>query len=70
MLSDGLSQNAPIVDDSCPKCRVGHAEREFKDKDFFDIEAIHMHYVCNKCGSEIIEEFTLSDVFIDNSPSE
>jgi len=27
---------------------------------------VHMHYTCKKCGSEIIEEFTLTDVFIDN----
>ncbi len=67
MLNDDLNQNTLAVDDRCPKCGASHAEREFKDKDFFDIEAIHMHYMCNKCGSEIIEEFTLSDVFIDNS---
>ena len=66
ILNDALNQNVPIIDDRCPKCGAGHAEREFKDKDFLDIEAIHMHYVCNKCGSEITEEFTLSDVFIDN----
>jgi len=30
------------------------------------IEAVHMHYICKKCGSEITEEFTLTDVFIDN----
>ena len=66
MLNDALNQNTLTVDDRCPKCGAGHAEREFKDKDFLDIEAIHMHYLCNKCGSEITEEFTLSDVFIDN----
>ena len=43
----------------------GRDEREFTGKDFLDIEAIHMHYTCKKCGSEIIEEFTLTDVFID-----
>ncbi len=66
ILNDALNQNVPVIDDRCPKCGAGHAEREFKDKDFLDIEAIHMHYVCNKCESEITEEFTLSDVFIDN----
>jgi len=66
ILNDALNQNVPIIDDRCPKCGAGHAEREFKDKEFLDIEAIHMHYVCKKCGSEITEEFTLSDVFIDN----
>lgn len=32
-----------------------------------DMDAIHVHYTCNKCGSEIIEEFTLTDVFIDSN---
>ncbi|MCH8120843.1 MAG: hypothetical protein IIC00_14095 [Planctomycetes bacterium] len=66
MLNDALNQNTLTVDDRCPKCGAGHTEREFKDKNFLDIEAIHLHYLCNKCGSEITEEFTLSDVFIDN----
>ena len=66
MLNDALNQNTLTVDDRCPKCGADHTEREFKNKDFLDIEAIHMHYLCNKCGSEIIEEFTLSNVFIDN----
>jgi len=66
MLNNGLSQNAPIVDDSCPKCGAGSDDREFTGKDFLGIEAIHMHYTCKKCGSEITEEFTLRDVFIDN----
>jgi hypothetical protein len=65
MLNDALNQSVPMIDDRCPKCGASHAEREFKDKDFLDIEAIHMHYICNKCGSEITEEFTLTDVFID-----
>jgi len=66
MLNDALNQNILTVDDRCPKCGAGHAEQEFKDKEFFDIEAMHMQYMCNKCSSEITEEFTLSDVFIDN----
>jgi len=65
MLNDALNQGVPMIDDRCPKCGASHAEREFKDKDFLDIEAIHMCYICNKCGSEITEEFTLTDVFID-----
>ncbi|MBW1716107.1 MAG: hypothetical protein JRJ77_09830 [Deltaproteobacteria bacterium] len=59
-------KTTPTVDDSCPKCGAGFDEREFTDKDFLDSEAIHMHYVCKKCGSQIIEEFTLTDVFIDD----
>ena len=58
--------NVPAVKDDCPKCGAGSDEREFIGKDFLGIEAIHMHYTCKKCGSEITEEFTLTDVFIDN----
>ena len=65
ILRDALV-NVPAVKDDCPKCGAGCDEREFTGKDFIGIEAIHMHYACNKCGSEITEEFTLTDVFIDN----
>jgi hypothetical protein len=68
MLKDAL-KSAPVVNDSCPKCGAGSDEREFIGKDFLGIEAIHMHYLCKKCGSELIEEFTLTDVFIDNPPA-
>ena len=68
MLSDGLSQNTLTVDDSCPKCGAGYDERELMGRNFIGIEAVHMHYVCNKCGSKMIEEFTLADVFIDEPP--
>jgi hypothetical protein len=54
-----------IVKDDCPRCGAGSDGRELISKDFLGIEAIQMHYVCKKCGSEIIEEFTLTDVFID-----
>jgi predicted nucleic-acid-binding Zn-ribbon protein len=66
ILRDALN-STPMVKDDCPKCGAGSDERELTGKDFLDIEAIHMHYTCKKCGSEIIEEFTLSDVFIDDS---
>jgi len=66
ILNDALNQNMLAVDDRCPKCGAGHDDRQFKERNFLDTEAIHMHYICNKCGSEITEEFTLSDVFIDN----
>jgi len=65
ILRDALA-NVPAAKDNCPKCGAGCDEREFTGKDFIGIEAIHMHYACNKCGSEITEEFTLTDVFIDN----
>jgi len=64
MLKDALKVSA--VKDTCPKCGAGSDEREFVRRDFLDIEAIHVHYICKKCGSEIIEEFTLTDVFMDN----
>jgi len=64
MLKDALKVSA--VKDTCPKCGAGCDERELTGKDFIGIEAIHMHYICKKCGSQITEEFTLSDVFIDN----
>jgi hypothetical protein len=54
-----------VIKDDCPRCGAGSDERELISKDFLGIEAIQMHYVCKKCGSEIIEEFTLTDVFID-----
>ena len=69
MLSDTLSGNVPIVDDSCPKCGAGCNERELIERQFIDIEAIHVHYLCSCCGSRMIEEFTLADVFIDNPPA-
>lgn len=65
MLKNAL-KTAPAVKDDCPKCGAGSDERELTSKDFLGIEAVHMHYLCKKCGSEIIEEFTLTDVFIDN----
>jgi transposase-like protein len=65
LLKDALKVS-PAVKDDCPQCGAGSDEREFTSKDFLGIEAIHMRYVCKKCGSEIIEEFTLTDVFIDN----
>jgi predicted RNA-binding Zn-ribbon protein involved in translation (DUF1610 family) len=66
ILNDALNQNITFIDDRCPKCGAEHTERQFKERNFLDVEAIHVHYICNKCGSEIIEEFTLSNVFIDN----
>ena len=65
MLSEILSRNAPIVDDSCPKCGAGCNQRELIEKEFIGIEAIHMHYLCSRCGCRMIEEFKLVDVFID-----
>ncbi len=68
VLDNAIRQTIPPVNDKCPKCGAGCDQRELIKKDFLDIEAVQMHYKCSKCGSELIEEFTLSDVFID-SPS-
>jgi len=62
----GALSNVPAVKDDCPKCGAGSDQREFIDRDFLGIKAIHMHYICKQCDSRIIEEFTLSDVFIDD----
>ena len=64
ILSNALA-NAPAVIDDCPECRTGFDQREFADRNFLGIEALHVHYVRKRCGSEIIEEFALTDVFVD-----
>ena len=64
MLNDALNRNAPIVDDRCPKCGAGYKERELIGREFIAIEAIHVHYRCNRCSSRMIEEFKLTDVFM------
>ena len=35
----------------------------------FGTEVAQMPYICKKCRSEITEELTLSDVFINNPPT-
>ena len=65
-LHEVINCKIPAVDDNCPKCGAGCDERDFIKRDFLDLDAIHVHYTCDKCGSEIIEEFTLSEVFIDD----
>lgn len=66
MLHEAINCKIPAVDDNCPQCGAGCDQREFVKRDFLDLDAIHVHYACDKCGSEIIEEFTLTDVFIDS----
>lgn len=63
---NGALNSIKQVNDSCPKCGAGSDDREFTGKDFLGIEAIHIYYHCKKCNSNIIEEFTLTDVFIDD----
>ena len=65
MLKETLKTVQPVKD-NCPKCDAGSKDREFINSDLLGIKAIHMHYICGKCGSEIIEEFTLTEVFIDD----
>ena len=67
MLSNALTRNAPLVNDRCPKCGGGCQERQLIEREFIAIEAIHVHYRCNRCDSRIIEEFKLADVFMDES---
>ena len=67
MLSNALTRNAPLVNDRCPKCGGGCQERQLIEREFIAIEAIHVHYRCNRCDSRIIEEFKLADVFMDQS---
>lgn len=63
----GALANVPEVKDDCPKCGAGSDQREFIERDFPGIEAIDNHYVCKQCGSRIVEEYTLTDVFIDDT---
>jgi hypothetical protein len=65
-LKNAINYNMPAIDDSCPKCDAGCEQRELVDRDFLDVEAVHAHYLCKKCGSKITEELTLTDVFIDD----
>ena len=65
-LRDTLEENTLGIDDSCPRCGAGNDERELLEKEFIGIEAIHMHYLCKKCGVRMIEEFKLADVFVDD----
>lgn len=65
-LNEAINCKVPAVNDSCPKYGARCDEREFTGRDFLGIEAIHVHYICKKCGSKIIEEYTSRDIFIDN----
>ncbi len=56
--------NQPAVKDDCPKCGAGSDERELISRDFLGIEVVHMHYLCKKCGGEIIEEFKSTHPFL------
>jgi hypothetical protein len=66
MLEDAAKVPEIPVDDRCPNCGAGYEERSLVKMDYMDINAVHMRYDCNKCHKTIIEEFTLSDVFIDD----
>lgn len=66
MLEDAASVPVIPVYDCCPNCGAGCEERSLVKMDYMDINAVHMRYDCNKCHKTIIEEFTLSEVFIDD----
>ncbi len=65
MLKDAL-KTCPMVKNNCSQCGAGSDEREFIGKDFLGIGTVHVHYMCNRCGSRITEEFTLTNIFADN----
>jgi len=67
MLRDALTA-VPTAKAECPKCGAGSDERELVNKDLSDTEFVRMHYLCNRCGSRMIEEFKLADVFTDGPP--
>jgi hypothetical protein len=69
MLTDALNRHAPIVDDRCPKCGAGYKQRELIGRELIAIEAIHVHYRCNRCGRRMVEEFKLADVFMYEPPA-
>ena len=58
--------SVPVIRSKCPKCGAGLDEKEFQDRDLLDSGAMHVHYICKKCSSRITEEYTLTDVFIDD----
>src|SRR5690606_31958614 len=66
MLEEAMQVPSFPVDDHCPKCGSGHTDRVHVRTEVIGIEAVHMYYQCLKCNSELIEEFTLSEVFIDD----
>ena len=65
LLKDVL-QGAPVVKAECPGCGARSGEWDFIQRVAFNAEAIVAHYTCKKCGSRIIQQFTLTDISIDN----
>jgi len=65
MLKDIL-QGAPVVKAECPGCGARFGQWEFIQKVAFNGEAIYAQYTCKKCGSRINQQFTLTDISIDN----
>jgi len=65
MLKDVL-QGAPVVKAECPGCGARFGQWEFIQKVTFNGEAIYAQYTCKKCGKRINQQFTLTDISIDN----
>ena len=64
-----ILQGAPVVKAECPGCGARSGEWEFIQKVAFNAEAITAQYTCKKCGSRINQQFTLTDISIDNHPA-
>lgn len=65
MLKDIL-QGAPVVKAECPGCGARFGQWEFIQRVDFNGEAIYAQYTCKKCGKRINQQFTLTDISIDN----
>ena len=65
MLKDVL-QGAPIVKAECPRCGARFGQWDFIQRVTFNGEAIYAQYICKKCGKRINQQFTLTDISIDN----
>ena len=65
ILRDALKASAKVKVE-CPGCGAGPDKREFIQKDRIDAQVIHVHNICEKCGSRITEQFALTAVFTDS----
>ena len=46
--------------------RIRSEKAHTASKQYVFFPLADMRYICKKCGNELIEEFTLTDVFIDD----
>lgn len=61
-----ILQGAPVVKAECPGCGARFGQWEFVQRVAFNGEAIYAQYICKKCGKRINQQFTLTDISIDN----